>query len=174
MDNTNNPKVRIRPNLNNPNGPRFNTPLQMMGFLKYLNYVDFTTLMSPEQVIESDSGSCHDQALFMLDELSLMGYESVSKFLMAVDDDDQGGETHTFVYCIIGSKFYWFENAWEDYQGMHDFNTEEELLTYVIDAFTNRNPNQYIYMGDFIPEDHTIGESLGVFVDICMENAELV
>lgn len=165
------PRVRIKPNLTDRNGPSFNTPLQMMSFLKYLLYVDFTTLMSPDQLLETDMGSCHDQALFMLDELTRQGYEPVGKFIMAVDQNGQGGETHTFVYCIIGSKFYWFENAWEEYRGMHDFNTEEELLNYVIDAFTNRNPNQYVYVGEFIPEDHSIGEDLKAFVDICMDTA---
>lgn len=162
------PRVHINPSNDTP---RFDSPLQMYSFLKYVKYKEFDYLMSPEEVIIQNQGSCHDQASFVLDELNRQGYTPIGKFLMVADDDGTGGETHSFVYFIWGDKFCWAESSWADYYGLNTFSTEQELLEYVIDAFTNRNPGKTLYMGDFILEDHTPGEDLATFVDICMENA---
>ena len=45
------------------------------------------------------------------------------------------------------------------------------MFDFIIDAFMNRNPNKHIYIADFIPEEHTIGEDLQTLVDICMDDA---
>ena len=134
-------------------------------------YTEFDRLMSPEQVFRTESGSCHDQVMFEYDELSKQGVDPRAKFLIAVGDDGGGGETHSFVYYSEDSTMFWFEQAWQDYAGIHDFATEQEMFDFIIDAFMNRNPNKHIYIADFIPADHTVGEDLQALVDICMETA---
>ena len=153
--------------------PMFQDPEHLLEFLSGLEYVDFTQLMAPVEVVVVHAGSCHDQVMLEYDELEREGLSPFAKFIMAVDKDNIGGETHSFVYWIENGKAYWIENAWEDYRGIHEFNSEAELITTVVDAFTERNPGKYIYISDFNPADHTIGEDLDTFVDICMNDAVL-
>ena len=151
--------------------PRFNSPAELDYFMSDFEYIEFDRLMSPEQVFRTESGSCHDQVMFEYDELSKQGVNPRAKFLISVDDDGNGGETHSFVYYSEDSTMFWFEQAWQDYAGIHDFATEQEMFDFIIDAFINRNPNKHIYIADFIPADHTVGEDLQTLVDICMESA---
>ena len=153
--------------------PRFQGPEQMLSAMSGLDYVEFTQLMAPDEVIMMNEGSCHDQTMLEYDELECEGLSPAAKFIMAVDKDNIGGETHSFVYWVENGKAYWFENAWEDYRGIHEFDSEADLIEAVVDAFTERNPRKYIYISDFNPAEHTIGEDLDTFVDICMNNAEL-
>lgn len=150
---------------------RFNSPNELDYFMSDFDYVEFDRLMSPNQVFRNESGSCHDMTMFEYDELYRQGLDPRAKFLMAIDDNGLGGETHSFVYYSEDSTMFWFEQAWQDYSGIHNFDTEQEMFDFIIDAFINRNPNKHIYIADFIPEEHTIGEDLQTLVDICMDDA---
>lgn len=150
---------------------RFNSPNELDYAMSDFAYIDFDTLMSPNQVFKTKSGSCHDMTMFEYDELSKQGLNPKAKFIMAVDDNGFGEETHSFVYYGEDSTLFWFEQAWEDYSGIHAFDTEQEMLDFIIDAFSNRNPNKHIYISDFIPDNHIIGEDLQTLVDTCMEDA---
>ncbi len=150
---------------------RFNSPNELDYFMSDFDYIEFSRLMSPELVFRTESGSCHDMVMFEYDELTKQGLAPKAKFLLATDDNGIGGETHSFVYYSEDSTMFWFEQAWQDYAGIHDFATEQEMFDFIIDAFINRNPNKHIYIADFIPEEHTIGEDLQTLVDICMNDA---
>lgn len=150
----------------------FMSPYDLSRFMEDIDYKEFDYLMSADEVLAEMQGSCHDQVMLELEELFKLGLNPNAKFIMAVDKDNIGGETHTFVYWSVGSTLaYWFENAWEDYRGIHRFSGERELIDYIVDAFKKRNPHQYIFLSDFIPENHTIGEDLDTLVDICMTTA---
>jgi len=153
------------------NNPRTSSPYQLLYLMSNFEYINFDTLMDSTEVVNTLSGSCHDQVMFELDELSKQGLNPKAKFLIAVDDNGTGGETHSFVYYPEDSDLFWFENAWEDYRGIHEFDTEQEMLDFVIDAFMNRNPGKEIYIADFDPENHIVGEDLQTLVDVCMDNA---
>ena len=101
-----------------------------------------------------------------------MGLAPHAKFIMTVDDEGLGGETHSFVYYVSGDIYYWFESAWEDMRGIRKYHSKAELLDAVMFAFGQRVPFDKLYIADFIPEEHTIGEELDTFVDICMNSAE--
>ena len=152
----------------------YKTPEDLLAYMSDFDYTNFDTLMNPVDVCRLGEGSCHDQTFFELEALSQMGLQPKAKFLMAVDSDNIGGETHSFAYWVDQNNAYWFENAWSDYQGIHKCVGEEDMLVTVISYFRNRNPYNYIFLGDFNPDEHTVGEDLDTFVDICMENAILV
>ena len=153
---------------------RFETPHQMIRYMHNFAYTDYDFLMDPDEVYQDKRGSCHDQAFFELDELGRQGLNPEGRFLIAVDKDGIGEETHSFVYWTGLYGAYWVENAWEDYQGIHEFDSESELIDTVISHFKERNPKKYIYLATLDPKDHDAGEDLETFVDICMEDAELV
>lgn len=150
----------------------FESPEDLLQAMSGIQYTPFTMLMSPEEVLESQEGSCHDQALLEYTELQEMGFQPIAKFIMSVDDWGQGGETHSFVYYRINSVWYWIENAWSDLAGIRAYHSEDELIDSVVYAFGRRNGFDQLYIADFDPEEHAIGESLSDFVDICMDSAE--
>ena len=95
-----------------------------------------------------------------------------AKFIMAVDEFDQGLETHSFVYFEFGGKWYWFENAWGDMRGVREFPTYREMIDAVMFAFGQRTDFDKLYIADFNPEEHTPGEDLATLVDVCMNSAD--
>lgn len=165
------PRVHIKPGDGADNSSRFSSPVQMFNFLKYVRYKEFDTLMSPEQVILQNRGSCHDQAYFILDELTRQGYTPKGKFIVAMKPNGRGGETHSFAYFLWGERFCWAETSWEEYYGLNAFDSEQELLECVIEAFTYRNMDKHILLGDFNPKEHQVGEDLDALVNICLKSS---
>ena len=150
----------------------FDTVDDLLDFMRDIDYCEFTYLQDPDDTYNELQGSCHDQVLFELQELSDMGLFPQAKFIIAVDDFDQGLETHSFVCYEDDGKWYWFENAWEDMRGVHEFDTYDDMLDAVMFAFGQRTDFRKLYVADFIPEEHFIGEDLNTFVDTCMNSAE--
>ena len=147
------------------------TPEQLSEMMSHIRYAEFTKLKSPLETFITTSGSCHDQVVLELQELYDMGYIPVGKFIMAVDAYGQGLETHSFAYYTDNEKYYWFENAWRDFAGIHEFDNYDDMIDFIMSAFSKRNEYDRLYIAEFIPEQHTIGEDLQVFVDICMNSA---
>ena len=156
--------------------PKYNdsmcdTPEQLSEMMSHIKYTGFTSLKSPLETFLTTCGSCHDQVMLEIQELYDMGLLPVGKFIMAVDAQGQGLETHSFVYYVIDNEYYWFENAWEDLAGIHVFSDYDDMLDSVMFAFSRRLDYDKLYLADFIPEQHTIGEDLDTLVDICMNSA---
>ncbi len=156
----------------NDSAPLFDSPEQLLQVMSDYGYTEFTTLMSSIEVLLLKEGSCHDQVMFEISALSDIGLRPKAKFIMSVDEYGDGEETHSFAYYKQGRYWYWFENAWEDLAGIHKYHSEEELINSVVYAFGRRNGFDKIYLADFNPDEHTIGEDLETFVDICMNSAE--
>ena len=83
----------------NADSEKSNEVRKVVDFMKTIKYSEFTHLMSAEQVRTSKKGSCHDQVMLELDELKAAGFKPKAKYIMAVDDNGQGGETHSFAFC---------------------------------------------------------------------------
>ena len=153
------------------NDSMFDTVPEFLDFMSDIEYVPFTRLMNPLEVILTKQGSCHDQVMLEMKKLSEMGLSPTAKFIMAVDDYNQGLETHSFVYYQDGKEYCWIENAWADQRGLHKFSDYDEMIDAVMFAFGQQTDYDKLYIADFIPEDHTIGEDLDTLVDICMNSA---
>lgn len=162
-------KVKIKLNSNES---IFKTPEMLLEAMAKFRYIDFTNLMSPLEVFLTLQGSCHDQVMFEYSELEEMGLKPHAKFLMIVDDNNRGLETHSFVYYIQDDKYCWFENAWEAQRGIHKFDSYDAMISYITEQYRPHVSNNKLYLADFIPAEHTIGESLGILVDTCMNTAQ--
>jgi len=154
------------------NDSMFETVPEFLNFMSDVEYVPFTRLMNPLEVILTKQGSCHDQVMLEMKKLPEMGLSPKAKFIIAVDAYGQGLETHSFVYYQDGDDYYWFENAWEDQKGLHKFSDYDEMIDAVMFAFGQRTDYDKLYIADFMPEEHTIGEDLDTLVDVCMNSAE--
>lgn len=153
---------------------KFDSMIDLMSFLKSVSYKDFTTLMSDRDVYISQTGSCHDQALFEYFALRHLKYNPKIHFIIAVDVNGQGMETHSFVSFETSGSYYWLENAWEQYSGLHKYKSEHDLISDVVDLFIsngNYSNSTKFYTSVVDPYKHPVGETLEEFVDTCMNNA---
>ena len=156
----------------NTQGGLFKSPESLLEHMEEFRYIEFTSLMSPLEVLINKQGSCHDQVMLEMQELAEEGFNPKAKFIIAVNSDGQGQETHSFVYYYYDGSWCWFENAWKDLRGIRRYSTEDELLDSVMFAFGERNAFDILYIADFIPSEHYVGEDLQTLVDVCMNSAE--
>lgn len=144
------------------------TPKDLLEYMKKnIRYSNYTRLKSAKEVFESGSGSCHDQVMFELAELKGIGYSPKALFFMEYKEG-QGGITHSFVYYVHNNKYYWFENAWNDYRGIHEFDSLKDIKENIKHMHENHkfgNIKQYpnLYISNF--GYHKPGETLQEFVD---------
>ena len=120
-------------------------------------------LRSPKETAKLKAGNCHDQVLYEMDQLKRAGREPKAKFLIEVDSKTgQGGQTHSYVYYKDGKKYVWFEHAWEDQAGAHEYNSEKELHDDVMKKFRANTTMNKIYSGNFAGKP---GDTLQQIVD---------
>lgn len=99
----------------------------------YSNY----SLMSPEDVLKNMCGICVDQC-----ELERLWFEhnnyefSVLQIQIKREDSSPG---HIFLLYKSFGKYYWFENAWYDERGIHEYNNYEELISDIKNKFIKQN-----------------------------------
>jgi len=143
-------------------------------------------LQSFHEMCESRIGISWDQVefeRFFIDIIKDSIYSCESYFIgLFVNDDDgnaQIGNTHTF---IVYRKNIWLENAWENYKGIHEYDSNLELLTDVIKKFTNfHNNTSYVLIkyreiesgvnaDEFIHKIFDQGERIDLIVDVQNKN----
>lgn len=146
----------------------FRSPQSFSRYMrKNIGYSEFTTLKSPSQVRKSRKGSCHDQVMLELEELSKMGLKPKARFLIQYDPKTgQGGATHSFVYYKNGKNVVWFENAWGGREGLREYpnlrSIEKDIRRFIKEeqGITNFSAIEFSDFGN-----HTPGETLQELVD---------
>ncbi len=102
------------------------------------NYI----LQSPKEVITNKIGVCWDQV--ELERYYFKGNDWNIKTYFIVHYDSDKCPTHTFLTYEKAGKFYWFEHSWKTFKGIHEYNSERELLLDVKNKFIKHElNNQY-------------------------------
>ena len=155
----------------------FTSPGNLQSWMKRnVRYSEFTKLKSPYEVKSTKRGSCHDQVMMELDELTKMGLKPKAEFLIEYSPKKSaGGVTHSFVYYQKNGKTYWLENAWNGQQGLHEFDNLKSIKSKITELHNNGktgDATQFpkLAWGNVDPNRHTPGESLEDFVNICLDN----
>lgn len=103
------------------------------------DFSDYTT-MDPHDVIKFAVGVCWDFAeteAYLFDKL--FNYKITNKALkngtyslyyMEHDDSKGISPTHTWLAYMENDKVYLFESSWLKYQGIHEFNSEMEMIEF--------------------------------------------
>ena len=99
-------------------------------------YTNFS-LMSPEEVIENKCGICVDQCELERYWFEKNKYECKILIIQLFRENEAPG--HAFLIYKNNSKFYWFENAWNDQKGIHEFKTYEDLISSIKNLFVIQN-----------------------------------
>ncbi|MBR1817586.1 MAG: hypothetical protein IJ772_01930 [Bacilli bacterium] len=130
---------------------RINTPKE---FLEYMNnnitygfigkngkkYQNFSSeewlkegiVQNGEEVLKSKIGTCYDQVELERLWFENHHFEAKTIFIWFEVDYENNYPTHTFLVYKNNHKWYWFEHAFEDCRGIHEFESLEETINTVI------------------------------------------
>ena len=96
------------------------------------DFVNDYILETPEEVEKNKIGICWDQVEYLRDYLEKKKVKVKTYFLIYYKGICQ---THTFLIYEEKKKYYWVENAWEIFAGVHVYNSIKELITDVRDKY---------------------------------------
>ncbi len=131
------------------------------------NFVKDYILETPEEVKKNKIGLCWDQVEYLRDYLEKQNIKVKTYFLIYYEGICP---THTFLVYEQNNKYYWVEQAWEIFAGVHEYKDLKELLQDVRNKYI-----EYELEDDFKNEDLVIYEyqrpkyhiSVQEFVDYC-------
>ena len=94
-------------------------------------------LQKPEDVLENKVGTCYDQVELERNVFKDLGLKFGTYFMVYYDAKKL--YAHTFLVYEENEKFYWFEHAWEQNKGIHEYLSLYDLLKDVKDKFQKYN-----------------------------------
>ena len=108
-----------------------------LGYKK--NFKDVFYFQSPKQLLESKIGTCFEQVELEREVASKLDVDYRTYYMTYPDNEYD--ISHTFLIYKDHKKYYWVENAWLAYQGLHSYNSKEALLNDVVSKFVATIPN---------------------------------
>ncbi len=143
---------------------------------KYSCYVDnfkeIFYLQSPKQLLESKIGCCFDQVELERELIAKLDVDCRTYFIQYPDDDLD--YTHVFLIYKDSKKYYWIENAWLKYKGLHIYNSKEELFDDVLNKFVATIPDgEFKKVKLYLYEKPRYGINYTKFVSNCMSNRSI-
>ena len=139
---------------------------------KYIGFdADFKEtfyLQSPKQLLESKIGSCFDQVELERELISRLDVDCRTYFISYTDDEND--YSHAFLIYKDSQKYYWLENAWMKYKGLHLYDSKEDLFDDVLSKFVKTIPD-----GDFKKVKLYLYERprFGISYSNCMSNRSI-
>ncbi len=95
-------------------------------------------LQSPDEVLKNKIGICWDQV--ELERYYFRGYDFKTYFIVYYDNKKY--PSHTFMIFKKNDKYYWFESSMKNCRGIHEYNSEKEML------FAGRDKFIKIFLND--------------------------
>lgn len=96
-------------------------------------FADNYRLESPAEIEESKLGICWDQVEYERYLFDKQNIKNNTYFIVHYDNDKC--PTHTFLIYEDNNKYYWFEHAWENFKGIHEYDSIEKALKDIKDKF---------------------------------------
>jgi hypothetical protein len=106
-------------------------------------------VQSGEEVIESKIGTCWDQVELERLWFDKYNYTIRTFFIWFEVGRENDLPTHTFLLFEREGKWYWFENSFAKYSGIHEYNSVDEA----IEDIKNKQIDFASYNKDFREED---------------------
>lgn len=98
-------------------------------------------LQSPNELLESKLGVCWDQVELERYLLKSNEWNIKTYFIVHYEGNCP---THTFLTFEKNNKYYWFEHSWNQFKGIHEYNSMNALLKDVRNKFIcNELNNKY-------------------------------
>lgn len=99
----------------------------------YTNY----SFMTPEEVFVNKCGICGDQCNFEKFWFLNNGYKCKIMEIGLIRENEAPG--HFFLIYKDKDKYIWFENAWNDERGIHEYDSYELLIKDIRNKFILQN-----------------------------------
>ena len=77
---------------------------------------DNIKLLTTEETLDRNIGSCYEQSLLEYKLLDEAGYDPIMVF---VNPEDGEGNGHSAIFYSEGDEWYWIEHSWGDQRGIH-------------------------------------------------------
>ena len=100
---------------------------------EWKKYGDKYIVQTGKEVSETKVGTCWDQVELERIWFKKHNYKFKTVFIWFELNYEHNYPTHTFLLFQKDNKWYWFENAFEAYRGIHEFNSYKEALDFVVD-----------------------------------------
>ena len=94
-------------------------------------------LQSPPEILKSQIGLCWDQVELERYYFKPNNYNEKTYFIIYKNNNDN--PTHTFLTYEKNNEYYWFEHAWEQYKGIHEYENQEEMLIDIKNKFSKKH-----------------------------------
>lgn len=120
-------------------------------------FENFYYLQTPEELLNSKCGVCFDQV--ELERKLFQDHNIKIKTYFIYITDDNSLPSHTFLTYEQDKKHYWFEHSWGEYKGIHEYESEVELLLDVKEKFRKSHnyvsENSFLYIYEYQkPKEH--------------------
>ena len=125
------------------------TPEELYKFvISNITYKHNNKFNTPEDVLKTKSGDCHDQAYLLYRILKSLKYECGRIFMIEYNENsDKGGKTHTACWYKDGDKYKYIETAWGKLHGIHGpFDSINEIKKFIKDKWDYGNGFDKLYM----------------------------
>ena len=90
-------------------------------------------LQSPEEVLSNGYGFVFDQVELIRKLIGDIGLDLRTYFMIYNSSDNE--MSHAFLVYKDMDKYYWLENTWIKYKGIHEYDDKESLLMDVVKKF---------------------------------------
>lgn len=110
-------------------------------------------LQSPEEVLTNKVGVCWDQVELERYYFEKTNYKYNTYFIAHYDNAKC--PTHTFLTYEKNNKYYWFEHSWSKYQGIHEYDSLNELLKDVREKFIHTELNNNYNKTNLLLREYT-------------------
>lgn len=136
------------------------------------NFKELFYLQSPKQLAESKIGTCFEQVEYERDLISKMNVELRTYFInYPCDNYDM---SHAFLIYKDNQKYYWLENAWVKYKGVHIYDSKEQLFLDVLTKFVATIPNgEFKKVRLYMYEKPRFGINYAKFLSNCISNRSI-
>jgi len=130
-------------------------------------------LLKAKDIIKNGFGICWDQV--EVERFYLRNNKINLRTLFMYYDDGIDDESHTFLTYQKSDKFYWFEHAWMEYSGIHEYSDFNDLIQDVKNKFLLKIGNSVVNdrLHCYIYKKPKIGLSIGDFYEFCKQGEEI-
>ena len=139
-------------------------------YLDFDQFVDYK-LQSPYEVYKNKVGVCWDQTFF--EAYIFKRYLKIKYKIFFIITDDENNTTHTFLVYYKNNKVYYFENSYEKYRGIHEFNSDKDVIKFVINNMKNDFGIKEYELREIIKQPN-FGCKGSEFVNFCLNDNKMI
>lgn len=93
-------------------------------------------LLKAKDIIKNGFGVCWDQV--EVERFYLRNNKITIRTIFMYYEDGIDDESHTFLTYQKDNKFYWFEHSWNEYRGIHEYDSFDDLIKGVKNKFVKK------------------------------------